>query len=73
MRPSVVGILLVLSLGGCKSGHGDRGAPAASERARDSTIGASGLPGAQGVNGALRASDSAASRRAQEDSIASAP
>jgi hypothetical protein len=35
---------------------------------RDSVIGASQLPGAQGVRGALRVSDSAASRRAREDS-----
>lgn len=42
------------------------------QRAVDSTVGASGLPGARGVQGALRASDSAASRRAQLDSIAKA-
>lgn len=43
------------------------------QRAVDSTIGASALPGARGVQGALRASDSAAARRAQLDSIAKAP
>jgi hypothetical protein len=38
------------------------------ERERDSAIGASALPGAQGVRGALRVSDSADARRAREDS-----
>ncbi|HVE79225.1 MAG TPA: hypothetical protein VNA89_10205 [Gemmatimonadaceae bacterium] len=42
--------------------------PAASKRQVDSAIGASSLPGAQGVRGALRASDTAASRAAALDS-----
>lgn len=46
--------------------------PPADERARDSVIGASGLPGARGVGSALRVSDSAVARRAREDSIAAA-
>lgn len=45
----------------------------AEQRAIDSTIGASKLPGAAGVQGALRASDSAAARAARLDSIANAP
>jgi hypothetical protein len=40
------------------------------QRAVDSTIGASRLPGAGGVQGALRASDSAAARNRQLDSLA---
>jgi hypothetical protein len=39
------------------------------ERERDSTIGASQLPGATGVRGALRVSDSAGARRAREDTV----
>lgn len=39
------------------------------ERQRDSVIGASQLPGAQGVRGALRVSDSADARRARYDSV----
>lgn len=60
-------VLLVVA-GGCRkpSDH----APPADQRARDSAIGASRLPGAQGVRGALRVSDSAAARRAREDSVA---
>lgn len=38
-------------------------------RERDSVLAGSKLPGARGVGGALRASDSAAARRAREDSI----
>ncbi len=38
-------------------------------RQRDSVIGASKLPGSQGVRGALQAQDSAAARQARVDSI----
>jgi hypothetical protein len=70
----VVTLLLLAGLfiqSGCGSG-----APAAagrSERERDSVIGQSRLPGAGAVRGALGASDSAHSRRAIEDSIATPP
>lgn len=40
-------------------------------RQRDSIIGESPLPGAQGVQGALRAADSAAARNERLDSIGS--
>jgi hypothetical protein len=40
------------------------------ERERDSILGASQLPGAGGVRGALRASDSAEARNARLDSVA---
>lgn len=66
MRAVLAAILLFLS-SGCQS---ERSAPARSERERDSVIGASRLPGAQGVRGALRAQDSAAARNAQYDSVA---
>lgn len=46
---------------------------ALSERQRDSTIGASQVPGARGVQGALRAADSAVARRAREDSVGREP
>ena len=39
------------------------------QRERDSVLGASKLPGARGVQGALRASDSAAARNARLDSV----
>ena len=49
-----------------------RGAPL-TERQRDSVIGSSRLPGATGVRGALRVSDSAAAQRARLDSASRAP
>jgi len=42
-------------------------------RERDSLIGQSRLPGAQGVRGAMRAADSAAARAARADSISGNP
>ncbi len=43
--------------------------PTHSRRERDSVIGASSLPGAGGVRGALRAADSADARNARLDSV----
>ena len=40
-----------------------------SQRQRDSILGESALPGAQGVRGALRAADSAEARRRRLDSL----
>lgn len=65
--------LLLIVLAGCRADRAQHSTQPMSERARDSAIGASKLPGAQGVNGALRAVDSGAARRAREDSIASEP
>ena len=66
MRTRTTLVLLALALGGCKASSPT--ARPTTERERDSVIGASQLPGAQGVRGALRVSDSAAIRRAREDS-----
>jgi hypothetical protein len=67
MRVSALAVVLwCLILGACTA----KARPRSDERTRDSAIGASSLPGAQGVRGALRATDSAAARRAVEDSIA---
>ena len=64
---------LLLLVSGCQDDSAERQDRPASQRERDSVIGASQLPGARGVSGALRASDSAAARRAREDSVAVAP
>ena len=69
-----IAIALVAALVGC----GDsQPAPAqrspTEQRVADSTIGASGLPGAGGVNKALAASDSAKARNRALDSIANFP
>jgi hypothetical protein len=71
----VAAFALVFVIGSCSGGADTPPPPrdAAAQRAADSTIGASKLPGAGGVQGALRASDSAAARQRQLDSIAKAP
>jgi hypothetical protein len=46
---------------------------ARTERERDSILGASRLPGATGVRGALRAQDSAGAQNARLDSLANQP
>ncbi|HEV8613523.1 MAG TPA: hypothetical protein VGQ73_08420 [Gemmatimonadales bacterium] len=43
-----------------------------STRARESALAESGLPGATGIRGALRVSDSADARRRLEDSVSRA-
>ena len=54
---------------GCRAGA--TAGAGRTERERDSVIGQSKLPGARGVQGALGASDSARTRSATLDSIAS--
>lgn len=49
---------------------GDTARRHVTQRERDSVLGASRLPGARGVRGALGASDSAAARNARLDSVA---
>lgn len=67
---AVIAVLLTACAGGEGSGST---ADTLTRRERDSIIGESGLPGAGGVRGALRASDSAAARRAREDSLRRQP
>jgi hypothetical protein len=73
MRSRLAGLGILLLLSACSGDRGSGSAPAVSERERDSVIGASHLPGAQGVRGALRVSDSAAARRTREDSAGQTP
>ena len=68
LRRLALGVLLLLALG-CSSGERAATDDPDALRARDSAIGASKLPGAAGVRGALRAADSASARRAREDSV----
>jgi hypothetical protein len=72
MRHRLMGLVVLSALTGCGADHAEPQAPK-SQRQRDSAIGASRLPGAQGVGGALKAADSAASRRAQEEAAAREP
>ncbi|HEU4565157.1 MAG TPA: hypothetical protein VFS05_10930 [Gemmatimonadaceae bacterium] len=65
--------VLLLSLAACGHAPERRAADTGTQRQRDSAIGASSLPGAAGVRGAIDASDAAASRDARLDSIAAEP
>jgi hypothetical protein len=67
-------LLLLMSPVACspqQDGEGEK--RPRTERERDSIIGASQLPGARGVRGALGASDSAGARNARLDSVANQP
>jgi hypothetical protein len=65
-------MVLVLVCAACSSGKEQPNRPA-TERERDSVLGASRLPGATGVRGALRVQDSAAAQNSRLDSVASQP
>lgn len=67
-RKWVPAVLLLAALG-CSSPERAPADDPDTLRARDSAIGASELPGAAGVRGAIQAADSAAARRAREDSV----
>ena len=56
-------------LAGCAKSEGGNNRDTMTQRQKDSVLGQSGLPGAQGVTKALRASDSAKAHQAQVDSI----
>lgn len=72
MRTIVLAV--VVSLTACSGGEGGQStADTLTRRQRDSIIGESNLPGAGVVRGALQASDSAAARRAREDSLSRQP
>jgi hypothetical protein len=60
-------VFFFLLAGACTSAS-RQGRPV-SQRERDSLIGASKLPGAQGVRGALKVADSAAARNTRVDSV----
>jgi hypothetical protein len=66
MRQVVAATLLLLQIA-CASDE-DAAPRNTTQRERDSVLGASRLPGAAGVRGALRAADSAAARSGRYDS-----
>jgi hypothetical protein len=73
-RARLAALLLLISIAGCTPKEdGEEGKRPRTERERDSVLGASRLPGARGVRGALGASDSAAARNARLDSVANQP
>jgi hypothetical protein len=70
-RTGLAALLLGICFAGCAPKEdGEGGKHVRSERERDSILGASRLPGARGVRGALGVSDSAAARNARLDSVA---
>lgn len=63
-------LLCVVVLGcGTAKPSGRAAGDTLTRRQRDSVLGASRLPGAQGIRGALRAQDTAAAQNARVDSI----
>lgn len=62
-----------LALAACQSGETPDSGPEPTKRQADSAIGASGLPGAQGISRAMDAADSAAARNARMDSVVRDP
>ncbi len=72
MRMPIVGSALAVTLiasPGCGSGEASREESQRTKREIDSAIGASGLPGATGINRAITASDSIAARTLLLDSL----
>ena len=69
MTRILIAMLLIFG-GGCAS---EPARPAPTGRERDSIIGQSKLPGAQGVRGAMRAGDTAAAHNVLRDSLAREP
>ncbi len=64
-------VLLLILAAACAKSAPSRNAAAdtLTRRQKDSVLGASRLPGSQGIRGALSAQDSAAARNARVDSI----
>ncbi|MBX7120004.1 MAG: hypothetical protein K1X31_13510 [Gemmatimonadaceae bacterium] len=70
--PTLCGAALLAAIG-CDPAPAPPARTPEQQRAVDSTVGASALPGAGGVRGALAAQDSAKAKQAQLDSLAKAP
>jgi hypothetical protein len=63
----------MLALASCRSSETPDTGAELTKRQSDSAIGASGIPGARGITGAMNAADSAAARNARLDSAALEP
>jgi hypothetical protein len=71
-RSTVLASTVLLFVCACSPAK-DQSKRPATQHERDSMLGASRLPGATGVRGALRAQDSAAARNSRLDSVANQP
>jgi hypothetical protein len=69
MRMQAIMLTGLLAAAACGRGDGQTHTDPLTQRQRDSIVGASRLPGARAVQGALRASDAAAARASALDSI----
>ena len=69
MRYTALMLCVLLAACGKARPSGRAAADTLTRRQRDSVLGASRLPGASGIRGALRAQDSAAAQNARADSI----
>jgi hypothetical protein len=67
-RCCMAAVLCVICLAACAGETGGNRRDTMTQRQRDSVLGQSGIPGAQGVTKALTASDSVKARNAQIDS-----
>ena len=65
----VLPIIIIIAFACSGDPPGDEARDSLSQRQRDSILGESALPGAQGVRGALRAADSAEARQRRLDSL----
>ena len=67
MKYALLALALVTSA--CAKDTGGNNRDTMTQRQKDSVLGQSGIPGAQGVTKALNASDSVKAREAQADSV----
>ena len=70
-RRYLIAVPLLALLAACTSESGGNRRDTMTQRQKDSVLGQSGLPGAQGVTKALRASDSVKAHEARVDSASS--
>jgi uncharacterized protein YdeI (BOF family) len=70
-RQCAVLAISAILFAGCARDEGGNNRDTMTQRQKDSVLGQSGLPGAQGVTKALRASDSVKAHQAQVDSASS--
>ena len=73
MRTVAIRASLLVGVLCCEGRQSDAPHDTLTRRQRDSVVGASQLPGAQGVRGALEMSDSATARRARENAADQPP
>jgi len=66
-RRYLVALPVVLLVAACSSSQSGNRRDTMTQRQKDSVLGQSGLPGAQGVTKALRAADSVKARQARVD------